>query len=305
MPSRPCLKSTESPHALPCHYTAHLAGRVGLPSDVDAGSLGHLSFAEQSYCDPESVCSLSQTPHDRPTNQKSQVKFLGQDSCTLLTSQPVRPPFDSPSGNGILTLPPASYAIETVSSGHSAAALSLPVTLPVTEAEAATKRMAAAAALIEARQRSLDNFNVQLYPNRKYQHKIDGVEWHTTRQVPGDPWQPHQMQPTRVGMTQKTSAKLALTTSNQYKHRYCFQVSFQGLCSHVPQEHHNLTCSIQHSPPNRPRAGAHLRSQLAGTNSHLKVCPCKFSRLLNGTCLHCKVPSEDEQLFLVQDTCVY
>lgn len=93
----------------------------------------------------------------------------------------------------LVALPPASAA--------------LPATEPSTanldttsDAEAATQRMDAAAALIEARQRSLDEFSAQLYYTRKYQHRIEGVDWHETYQVPGDPWQPHQMHPTRVGM---------------------------------------------------------------------------------------------------------
>jgi hypothetical protein len=68
-----------------------------------------------------------------------------------------------------------------------------------TFAEAATEHMHAAAALIEARQRSLDAFNAQLYHTKKLQHKIDGVDWHETHQVPGYPRQPQQPQPIRVG----------------------------------------------------------------------------------------------------------
>lgn len=145
---------------------------------------------------------MSAHPNKQPTTHYAQVRFVDKDNPARppSTSKPARPSNEPPMSRKhtlptpYSALPPASVVLRSLAAESTCETVG-----PTTDAEAATERMDAAAAHIEARQRCLDKFNAQLYHTRKYQHRMEGVDWHETQQVPGDPWQPHQMSPTRVG----------------------------------------------------------------------------------------------------------
>ena len=168
----------------------------------DAGSLGHLGLVEQSSSGTGAFDSLTARTKSRPTSSYAQVRFEENERTPRPSSQPEM-------GQTASVLPPASAAPHPASAESSTiAADSSTSTDPKTDAVAASEHMDAAASLLATRQKHLDNYNAQLYRTRKYQHQIEGVDWHETPQVPGDPWQPNQMLPTRVGTNhaQTTSA---------------------------------------------------------------------------------------------------
>lgn len=164
----------------------------------DTGSLGHLTFAEQSSCGT-GVSNLQERSKSRPTSSYAQVRFEENDRLPIAAQTPR--PSSQPAMSQMAVLPPASVALPQASSTLSIAAANSRsgAMEPKTDVAAASENMDAAAALIHTRQKHLDHYNAQLYHSRKNQHRIEGVQWHETPQVPGDPWQPNQMLPTRVG----------------------------------------------------------------------------------------------------------
>jgi hypothetical protein len=197
-------------------FSSDILAGAGHPGMSEAGSLGHIRFAEDSTgvgarapsrrvdsgssstaagrlsaqsngkaATKRSVRVLPNGAHVR-FKQEGQAAPTVQQSAVRPSTEPARPraPWSSP---GMFT-----PGVDTMASGEPS------------EAEAAMQRSLAAAALIAARQAELDMHNAQLYQARAWQHRRQDVDWSDCYQVPGDPWQPHQRSPVRVGILSRS-----------------------------------------------------------------------------------------------------